>query len=491
VFVIGCDSPLATQLRQRKSLGMRRFLYVMLLVFSGLHAQTSAPVTKATAPTEPVSPEAVMLERIFTEALARGTAYENLRTLTSRHPGRLAGSKALEGAITWSQKQLSAIGIDRVFTQEVMVPHWERGSHESVRLLPAVGPAINLAALALGNSIGTPPAGITAEVIEVKSLAEVEALGRDKISGKIVFYNRRMDPALVLPGRAYGAAGDQRSRGPITAAKLGAVGALTRSLTHALNNIPHTGATTYLSDGPNIPACALSTVAADRLSAALASDPKIRIELKSHAAWYPDAVSHNVIGEIRGSEFPDQIMVVGGHLDSWDIAPGAHDDGSGVVQALEVLRIFKTLGLKPRHTLRAVLFTNEENGLRGATAYADIARKAGEKHILALESDNGGFQPRGFELASSQFDAIARAARWTKFFEPYGLPLLVAGRGGADVAPLYLLGATTGEILPDSQRYFDIHHTTADNLEQVNPRELHLGAGALASLIWLIDTQGL
>ena len=471
---------------------MRRLLFAALLALPRLEAQTPAPAAStAPAANAPASPEAVMLERIFTEALARGTAYENLRALTSRYPGRLAGSKALEGAVTWSQKQLTALGLDRVSTQEVMVPHWERGSRESVRLLPATGPAINLAALALGNSIGTPPAGITAEVIEVKSLAEVEALSRDKISGKIVFFNRPMDPAIVLPGRAYGAAGDQRGRGPITAAKYGAIGALTRSLTHALNNLPHTGATTFLPEGPNIPACALSTVAADRLSAALAADPKIRVELKSHASRYPDALSHNVIGEIRGSEFPDQIMVVGGHLDSWDVAPGAHDDGSGVVQAMEVLRLFKTLGIKPRHTLRAVLFTNEENGLRGATAYADLARKAGEKHILALESDNGGFQPRGFELASSQFDAIARASRWTKLFEPYGLPLLVAGRGGADVAPLYLLGATTGEILPDSQRYFDIHHTTADNLEQVNPRELHLGAGALASLIWLIDTQGL
>ena len=471
---------------------MRRLLFATLLALTRLEAQTPAPAAStAPAANPPASPEAVMLERIFTEALARGTAYENLRALTSRYPGRLAGSKALEGAVTWSQKQLNALGLDRVSTQEVMVPHWERGSRESVRLMLATGPAINLAALALGNSIGTPPAGITAEVIEVKSLDELEALGRDKIAGKIVFFNRPMDPAMVLPGRAYGAAGDQRGRGPITAAKYGAIGALTRSLTHALNNVPHTGATTFLPEGPNIPACALSTVAADRLSTALAADPKIRVELKSHASRYPDALSHNVIGEIRGSQFPDQIMVVGGHLDSWDISPGAHDDGSGVVQAMEVLRIFKTLGIKPRHTLRAVLFTNEENGLRGATTYADLARKAGEKHILALESDNGGFQPRGFELASSQFDAIARAARWTKLFEPYGLPLLVAGRGGADVAPLYLLGATTGEILPDSQRYFDIHHTTADNLEQVNPRELHLGAGALASLIWLIDTQGL
>lgn len=469
---------------------MRRLLLAALLGSTALSAQPTPPAP----PAPDASPEAATLARIFAESLAHGTAYENLRALTTAHPGRLAGSKSLEGAVTWGQKALAAVGADRVFTQDVMVPHWERGAPESVRLLPPAGvkgEAVALAALALGNSVATPPAGLTAEVIEVKSLAELEVLGREKIAGKIVFFNRPMDPMLVLPGRAYGTAGDQRNRGPAAAAKFGAVAALTRSLTHAHNDLPHTGATAYLPDGPNIPACALSTVAADRLSAALAADPKLRVAIQTNTSWHPDALSHNVIGEIRGSEFPDQIIVVGGHLDSWDVAPGAHDDGAGIVQSIEVLRLFKTLGLKPRHTLRAVLFTNEENGLRGATAYADRARQAGEKHLLALESDNGGFQPRGFQLASSQFDAIARAARWSALFEPYGLLKLQAGRGGADVAPLYLLGATTGEILPESQRYFDLHHTTADAIDQVNARELHLGAAALASLIWLIDTQGL
>ncbi|MBC7369172.1 MAG: M28 family peptidase [Undibacterium sp.] len=246
-----------------------------------------------------------------------------------------------------------------------------------------------------------------------------------------------------------------------------------------------------MPDGPNIAACALSTVAADRLNAALAADPRLRVSMVTNTSHHPEALSHNVIGEIRGSEFPDQIIVIAGHLDSWDLVPGAHDDGAGIVQSIEDLRIFKALGLKPRHTLRAVLYTNEENGLRGGTAYADIARKAGEKHLLALESDTGGFQPRGFELASTQFDAVARALRWSELFEPYGLMKFQADRGGADVAPLHVIGATTGQILPDSQRFFDIHHTTADSLDQVNPRELHLGAGALTALIWLIDSQGL
>lgn len=470
-------------------LQVRSFLTAALLLATPVFAQ---PATSAAPAAEPApTPEAAMLRRIFSESLSHGQAYENLRALTAAHPGRLAGSKSLEGAVLWSQKTLATLGLDRVFTQDVMVPHWERGAPESVRLLPSSGAATPLAALALGNSVATPAAGITAEIIEVKSLAELETLGREKIAGKIVFFNRPMDPTFVSAGRGYGAAGDQRGRGPVTAAKFGAVAALTRSLTHAQNDLPHTGATTHLPDAVNIPACALSTIAADRLGAALATDPKLRVQIKTHTSWHPDALSHNVIGEIRGSEFPDQIIVVGGHLDSWDIAPGAHDDGAGIVQAIEVLRIFKALGLRPRHTLRAVLFTNEENGLRGATAYADLARKAGEKHLLALESDNGGFQPRGFQLASSQFDAVARASRWNDLLRPFGLLTLVPGRGGADVAPLYVLGATTGEILPESQRYFDLHHTTADSIDQVNPRELHLGAASLAALIWLIDTQGL
>jgi carboxypeptidase Q len=465
---------------------LRSLFTAALLLAPPVFAQPAAPAIEP-AP----SPETAMLQRIFSESLSRGQAYENLRALTSQHPGRLAGSKSLEGAIIWAQKTLTDLRIDRVFTQDVMVPHWERGASESVRVLPSSGAPTPLAALALGNSVATPAAGIAAEIIEVKSLAELETLGREKIAGKIVFFNRPMDPTSVSASRGYSGAGDQRGSGPITAAKFGALAALTRSLTHAHDDIPHTGATTFLPDGLNIPACALSTVAADRLSAALATDPQLRVEIKTHTSWYPDALSHNVIGEIRGSEFPDQIMIVGGHLDSWDIAPGAHDDGAGIVQAIEVLRLFKTLGLKPRHTLRAVLFTNEENGLRGATAYADLARKAGDKHILALESDNGGFQPRGFQLASSQFDAVARASRWNTLLQPFGLLTLVPGRGGADVAPLYLLGATTGEILPESQRYFDIHHTTADSIDQVNPRELQLGAASLAALVWLIDTQGL
>lgn len=438
-----------------------------------------------------------MLQRFFTEALFHGQAYENLRTLVTRHPGRLSGSKNLADAVTWAESTLRALELDRVQLQPVKVPHWERGPTETVTLIGPAGEITPLSALALGGSVPTPgPSGLLAEVVEVKSLEEVTTLGRERIAGKIVFYNRPMDPAVILPGTAYTGAGDQRSRGPSHAARFGAVGALVRSLTHAHDDFPHTGGTTYAPDAPKIPAAALSTLAADKLSVALAAAAKsgtpVRVGMKIRSQWHPDADSHNVIGEIRGSAFPEKIILVGGHLDSWDVAPGAHDNGSGVVQSIEVLRLFRTLGIQPRHTLRCVLFTNEENGLAGSRAYAATVKARAEPHLLALETDSGGFQPRGFNLGSTQGDAHEHAAtKWRALFEPYGIVTFRKGTGGADVHALLLQGITVGGLLPDSQRYFDVHHTTADSLDKVNPRELHLGAAALASLVWLVDTQGL
>lgn len=436
------------------------------------------------------SPEEVMFGNIYAEALVRGQAYANLRTLVTASPGRLAGSPALERAVAWAAQTLTALKLDRVYTQAVMVPHWERGPRESV-FAHAGNAALPLTAVALGGSGPSPATGVIAEVVEVRSLDELAKLGRDKLVGKIVFFNRPMDPALINPGPAYGAAGDQRNRGPGVAAQYGAVGALVRSLTHALDDVPHTGATTYPPGAPKIPAAALSTVAANQLHELLARTPGLRAEINIHSQWLPDAPSHNVIGEIRGTEFPDQVLLVGGHLDSWDIAPGAHDDGAGVVQSIEVLRIFRALGLRPHHTLRCVLFVNEENGLAGATAYASAAQGAKERHLFAVETDNGGFQPHGFSLGSTQGNAHERAARWLPLFRPYGIFEFRKGSAGSDVTPLLVQGVAVGELTPDSQRYFDLHHTSEDSLDKVNPRELQLGAAALAALLWLVDTQGL
>jgi carboxypeptidase Q len=454
-----------------------------------------AVLVRAPAAEPAATAEEKMMAAIYTEALARGQAFENLQTLVAKHPGRLSGSKSLEGAVTWAEKTLEGLGLDRVYKQDVMVPHWERGAKETVVMVSATG-AEPLAAAALGGSGASPGAGLVADVVEVKSLDEVVTLGSAKISGKIVFFNRPMEPGFIRPTDAYRDASDQRNRGPARAAKYGAAGALTRSLTHARDDIPHTGATAFPAGETKIPCAALSTIAADKLSAALAAAAKsggtVRVAMKVNAQTLPDAASHNVIGEIRGREFPDEIILVGGHLDSWDIAPGAHDDGAGVVQSIEVLRIFRALGIKPRHTLRCVLFTNEENGSRGSTAYSTSVKEKKEKHVLAVETDNGGFQPQGFNLGSTQGDAHVRAAaKWARLFEPYGVYSFVKGTGGADVSPLLTQGGTVAGITPNSQRYFDVHHTAADTIDKVNPRELHLGAAGLAALIWLVDTQGL
>lgn len=433
----------------------------------------------------PALADAAMVRRLYDAALTASPVHDQLRELVTRFPGRLAGSKPLEGAVQWTRALLEQQGADRTELQPVMVPHWERGPAESVRALGADGASIPLTALALGGSVPTPAGGLRAPVVELRSL---DALKTTDVKGKVVFFNRPMRPQDANPGTAYGGAGDQRNRGPAEAAKYGAVGVLTRSLTHSLDDFPHTGNTTYLPEVPRIPAAALSTVAAERLSAALKADPSLQVELAIHSTWFADAPSHNVIGELRGTVAPEKVILVGGHLDSWDVAPGAHDDGAGVMQSIEVLRILRAVGYTPRHTIRAVLFSSEENSLRGALEYARVVGEKQEVHVLALESDNGGFQPHGFQLGNTAGTAHTKAAaKWRALFEPYGIGLWESGSGGADVGPLMAKGYTVGEILPDSQRYFDFHHTTRDGIDAVNPRELQLGAAAMAALVYLYD----
>lgn len=449
------------------------------LLLASLSLAASLPAQTASAE----SADEKMLREIYSATLTASPAYEQLRELTSKYPGRLSGSKNLEGAVLWGEATLKAAGADRTELQPVMVPHWERGAPESVMLGNQ-----RLAAAALGNSTATPPGGLTAQVVELQSLDELKTAD---VKGRIVFFNRPMNPVHIVPGKAYGEAGDQRNRGPAEAAKYGAAAVLVRSLTHRIDDVPHTGNTTFPPDGSRVPAAALSTVAADGLSAALKRNPAARVSVTINARTLPDAQSHNVLGEIRGSEFPEKVIVVGGHLDSWDIAPGAHDDGAGIVQSIEVLRVLKAVGYQPRHTIRAVLFTNEENGTRGAAAYSTLAKERKEIHVLAIESDGGGHQPRGFNIGNPAGDAHLKAARWLKLFEPYGIHYFQVGRGGADVAPLLAHGATIAGLQSDTQRYFDIHHTAEDSLDKVNKRELELGAAAMASLVYLVDKHGL
>jgi len=467
---------------RRKSAAMR----LPLLLAAALATTLCAQEKTAAAPA--ADPDATMLRKIYDAALVDSPAYENLRTLTTRFPGRLAGTPAYHGAEAWAEDVLKQLGCDRTELQQTLVPHWERGATESVRLVRTGGASAALSAVALGGSVPTPASGLTAPVVELHSLEELTTAD---VKGKIVFFNGAMNPRYVTPGLAYGESGRQRNQGPAAAAKHGAVGVLVRSLTHRLDDVPHTGATTYLPDVPRIPAAALSTVAADALSAALKAEPSLQVAMQIHSSWHDDWPAANVIGELRGSESPEKVILVGGHLDCWDIAPGAHDDGAGVVQSIDVLRILKAVGYTPKHTVRCVLFANEENGLRGATKYAEVAGEKKEVHLLALETDGGGYSARGFNIGNAAGDAHLKAARFKPLFEPYGVFIFQAGRGGADVGPLMAKGNTVAGLIPEAQRYFDIHHTREDSIDKVNPRELELGAAAMAALVYLVDQHGL
>ena len=410
--------------------------------------------------------DSVTIRKIYSEALANGQSYDWLRYLTKQIGPRLSGSAGAQKAVDWTKQVMEKEGLDRVFLQDVMVPHWVRGAKEEAYI--QVGKQKTTVPIAaLGGSVATPANGIEAEVIEVKSFPELRALGADKVKGKIVFYNRPMDPTKINTFEAYSGAVDQRANGASEAAKLGAVGAIVRSMTNVHDDNPHVGGMRYGTGVALIPTAAISTNAADLLSKSLQTNPNLTFYFKQNCETLPDAPSFNVVGEIKGSEYPDEIIVVGGHLDSWDLAEGAHDDGAGCVQSMEVLRIMKALGIKPKRTIRAVLFMNEENGLRGGIQYADLAKKNNEKHIAAVESDNGGFTPRGFGIVG-KLEQRTKIMAWKPLLAPYGLTEIGAGGGGADIGPLAQSGTVLIGFKPDSQRYFDYHHTTVDKFEAVS-----------------------
>lgn len=432
-----------------------------------------------------------MIRKIFDEALEKGDSYEMLHYLTKQIGGRLSGSPQAAAAVEWSRQQMLSYGFDNVFLQEVMVPHWVRGEKEIGKIVNSkkLG-TVDFNVVALGNSVGTGDAGVLGQVIEVKDFQELAKLGRKNIEGKIVFFNRPMDAKLIDTFGAYSGASNQRGSGPSEAAKYGAIGVLVRSLSSFKDDIPHTGSTRYALNIPQIPAIAISTEDADLLSELLADDKELNFYFETHCQMLEDVLSHNVVGEIKGSEFPDEYIVVGGHLDSWDLSEGAHDDGAGCVQSIEVLRLMKALGYKPKRTIRAVMFMNEENGLRGGTKYAELATQNKEKHIAALESDRGGFLPIGFGISGDEAE-VKKMLSWKSYFEPFGIFQFLTSGGGADIGPLRPSGTPTIGYIPDSQRYFKYHHTPIDNFEMVNQRELEMGAAAMASLVYLIDKYGL
>jgi len=407
-------------------------------------------------------------------------AYRYLKELTDIGP-RLTGSPEMYKAIDWHNASCRAMGATNVTSIPCLVPHWTRGNAVCTT---DSGDVLNIAAL--GLSVGTPSGGIDAEVIEVQSLKEATALG-DKAKGKIIFYNRPFDESLPSTGAMYGAAGDQRTAGPAAAAKVGAVASLNRSLTSMHDDSPHTGVTRYDDKGTKIPAAALGYLSADRLSAALKKGP-VKLHLELGCQNYPDVPSGSPIGEIRGSEKPNEVIILGGHLDSWDLGRGAHDDGAGVVQAMEALRIIKEMGLKPKRTIRVIGWMNEETNGRGAAAYLEYAKKAPEKHIAALESDAGGYMPRGFGVSK---DKLKKVSGWQKMLQEFGIERFTEGGGDADNSPLAEVGATLFSLNPETVRYFDLHHSAHDVIDNVHPRELEMGALSFAALVWLVSEHGL
>ena len=433
-----------------------------------------------------------MIKKIFDSSLSNSKSYELLDYLSNEIGGRLSGSLNAKRAVEWGRDELKNIGFDKVWLQEVMVPKWVRGPKEFALIETQPGTTFNVDVCALGGSVATPSVGIKANVIEVHDFEELKELGKDKIDGKIIFFNRPMQPNLINTFQAYGEAVNQRTSGAAEAVKYGAIGVIIRSMSLRLDDYPHTGTMNYGSLPPSkrIPAAAISTNAAEKLSDLLKINPNLKFLLRQQCKQFKDVMSHNVIAEIKGSVYPDEIILVGGHLDSWDIGDGSHDDGAGIVQSMDVVNILKNIGYKPKRTIRVVLFMNEENGTRGAKKYFEVSKRNNLNHIFALESDAGGFTPRGFSFTSNA-ENFSVIKNWKYLFDPYLIQSFVIGGSGADISLLKTNNNVLAGLRPDSQRYFDYHHAASDTFDAINKRELELGTFAMTSLIYLFDKYGI
>lgn len=440
----------------------------------------------------PQSEDERQIKAIYDAALTKGKAYDWLNHLSNQIGGRLSGSVQAQQAVEYTKSQLDSLGIDRVWLQPVMVPKWVRGTPEFAYFETAPGITSDVPICALGGSVATPLGGLKANIIEVQGIEDLAKLGKEKITGKIVFYNKPMDPTIISTFQSYSGCVDQRYSGAVEAVKYGAVGVIVRSMNLRLDDLPHTGSMSYgdASESERIPAAAISTNGAELLSTTLKLSPNTKFYFRQNCKLFDDVESFNVIGEIRGSKYPNEIMLVGGHLDSWDLGDGSHDDGAGCVQSMDVLRLLKESGYRPQRTIRVVLFMNEENGLRGGKKYAEVAKMKNENHVFALESDAGGFTPRGFSFDCSDAN-FEQVESWKELFEPYLIHMFVRGGSGADIGPLKDDGIVLAGLRPDSQRYFDHHHAENDTFEHVNKRELELGAATMTSLIYLFDKYGI
>jgi carboxypeptidase Q len=428
-------------------------------------------------------------KQFVSSALGERKGYVMLKSLCRIGP-RLCGSHNSLIAINWAYNKMHEMGLDTVWKQPVMVPHWERGNIEEAVLNDSNHIYVRkLNISALGGSIGTPDKGITAKVIEVKSFEELEKRGSD-VKGKIVFFNRPLDQTILNTFTGYDNAVDQRFYGAVESAKYGAVGVLVRSITTEFDNVPHIGSMTYNDTLPELPAAAIGYTDADFLSAALNEEPNLTVTLLLKCRTLPDAQSYNVIGEIKGTEHPDEIIVIGGHTDSWDVGEGAHDDGAGCTQALEVLDLFKRLKIEPKRTIRVVLFINEENGGRGGRAYASYVDSLKQFHLAAIESDRGAFTPRGFTINTDSLALIEKLDSWLPFLQTAGIEWIRNGGSGPDISKLKNVKLLFGYV-PDCQRYFDFHHSAKDVFSVINPREFELGSASIAILTYLLSEEGI
>jgi hypothetical protein len=430
------------------------------------------------------------IQKIYHESLNNSPAYENLRFLCKRIGNRITGSPQAAAAVEFTRQLMQDYGFDTVYLQPVKVPRWDRGTPPVVKIITGQE-SVTIPALALSFTEGTSPVGVEAEVLELKSLDELKKKGEKEVKGKIIFFNRPFNQDHIDPVNAYSEASDQRSSGPAEAAKYGAVGVLVRSLSGATDHLPHTGYTFNDPKRKNIPAVAISTIAADHLSAAIKRGKKLNAYINYQGKVMDSVTSYNVVGELKGRVYPNQIIAVGGHLDSWDVGEGAHDDGGGCLQAIEVGRMFKKLGIQQQRTIRVVMWMDEEiNGL-GSNVYTNLSNEKSEKHLVALESDLGVFAPLGFTFQTKNTAHLKKMSEWKKYLEPYNILYFKEGFAGVDIEPLEGQGALLIGFKPEGQRYFDIHHTEEDIFEKVNKRELELGAAAMTSLIFLIDRDGL
>lgn len=458
---------------------MKKILYLFLALLAG-----------QTVVAQNVKKDSAALKTISNYILSNYDCYNDLRDLCKQIGHRISGSPQAEQAVLWGKKVLEQTGCDKVYLQEVMVPHWVRGEEQGM-IINKKGMRSSIEISSLGNAVGTGPQGIEAPLLIINNIEQLQRMRPEEVKGKIVFFNYHFNQTNINTFESYGPCVYYRWGAPSEAAKMGASAVIIRSVSSAFDDKPHTGSMSYNKKYPAIPSVAISNLAADKLAKEINTQGAMRMYIRTTCEMLPDVKSYNVIAEITGSEIPNEIICFGGHLDSWDIGEGAHDDGAGVVQSIDVIRTFMKLGIKPKRTIRAILFMNEENGLRGGQKYAEEVARNKENHILAIESDAGGATPHGFSMTMSR-EQKAKIKSWLPLLLPYGIYDFTRDGGGADIGPLQRkFGTPVMELLPDSQRYFDMHHSANDVFENVHRRELCLGSVAMTAMVYLVSMYGL